>query len=51
MGVLDFFYDNTDIRLINIYAQNDGKIRKPFFEKKSKYCNRKTIIVGDFNVK
>ena len=48
---IDLLINENPYRLINIYAPNNEKDRKQFFNDLSKYlvCNRNLILGGDFN--
>uniref|UniRef100_A0A8C9ZPQ5 Endonuclease/exonuclease/phosphatase domain-containing protein n=1 Tax=Sander lucioperca TaxID=283035 RepID=A0A8C9ZPQ5_SANLU len=48
--VIECVYEETLIRLINIYASNIDTERKIFFKDLKKWCTDNTIILGDFNV-
>lgn len=48
--VIDFCLDKIKYRIINIYAANKEGDRKVFFHSLGKWCNSRTMLVGDFNV-
>lgn len=50
MLIIDFEYNKTTYRLINIYAPNKEEERKTLFASLNSYCTDNTIIIGDFNV-
>jgi len=48
---VDFIYNNSSYRLVNIYAPNNETERKTFFQELIPFlvCNRSIICAGDFN--
>lgn len=49
--VCDFFYENKQWRVMCVYAPNDERERKSFFEGISAYlkCEKIIVLLGDFN--
>jgi len=48
--IIDLFYEEGVLRIINVHAPNVETDRKMFFEGLIRWVNNKTIIIGDFNV-
>ncbi|CAJ1079172.1 hypothetical protein F7725_000099 [Xyrichtys novacula] len=48
--VITFEHEGKEYKLLNVYAPNEEKERKEFFERMGRMSGKDCLIVGDFNV-